>query len=198
MVPADRWAMALAVCPACLRSAFSPAPTIRPGSPACIPAHHQCMLTLLDTRFPPAPCSRPRPLAAAAVGGSGCRPRVCGTPAAAARGRAAGRARAAGALLWVCGRVVCQRRLQAALVAARLSRFGQTFKGSKPSLASVLIGNLPLFTTVSLLRQAWLYTQVWELCSNTEGGLTVPPALLAWILLAVAWDWTAFLTASSH
>ncbi|KAI7839850.1 hypothetical protein COHA_006413 [Chlorella ohadii] len=46
--------------------------------------------------------------------------------------------------------------------------------------------------------QAWLYTQVWELCSNTEGGLTVPPALLAWILLAVAWDWTAFLTASSH
>lgn len=96
------------------------------------------------------------------------------------------------------GRVVCQRRLQAALVAARLSRFGQAFKGSKPSLASVLIGNLPLFTTVSLLRQAWLYTQVWELCSNTEGGLTVPPALLAWILLAVAWDWTAFLTASSH
>ncbi|PRW33146.1 hypothetical protein C2E21_7801 [Chlorella sorokiniana] len=46
--------------------------------------------------------------------------------------------------------------------------------------------------------QAWVYRQVWELCGNTEGGLTVPPALLAWILLAVAWDWTAFLTASSH
>lgn len=46
--------------------------------------------------------------------------------------------------------------------------------------------------------QAWICTQVWELCGNTEGGLTMPPLLLGWILLAVAWDWTAFLTASSR
>lgn len=41
---------------------------------------------------------------------------------------------------------------------------------------------------------AWLYGVIYDLCGDGElaMGPSIPPLVLAWLLLAVSWDWCCF------